>query len=228
MSFFAAKGQVRPTALQRKKLRMEAGGGEEGTGWYRRSKDLYKDYTPPKPQDSDPIYERDVRLRAVKERAADLAGDETGGWADAWNYHNDSEQTLAANAANNNNQGAAEEPANVDPWAAKKAPKKKTRAPVEEEPEEEQPTEMLQPANEFTLDQEETAETRRRMMQSKMRETRGNNRMSTSSFATPYDQRYGGRPDVMNGTIKCDFVHQRLPKSPSAAYSPNRFRDSMH
>ena len=69
-------------------------------------------------------------------------------------------------------------------------------------PEEEEPVEMLQPADEFTLDKEETAETARRQTNAQLREHSGQTRCALSNFASPFDQRYGGRPDIMNGTIK--------------------------
>lgn len=243
MSFFAAKGGVRPTALQRRKMRRDAEGDDDANlsvGFYRRHKQAYESYTAPKPQQEDTQYLRDVKLRQMKERADELAGDETGGWATAWNFNND--QDLSGLNKDDQNQqqqqqqgggGDANSPqaANQDPWAAQReaaANQGLSRIPPPEEPEPEIVAEMLIPADETTLDREETAETVRRHTQAKFREARGGTRLSTTGFASPYDQRYGSRPDVMNGTIKCDFVQLRLPRSPNARNSPGRFHDSVH
>lgn len=68
--------------------------------------------------------------------------------------------------------------------------------------EEDEPVELLVPADEFTLDKEETAETARRQVNAQLRQQHGQTRVSLSNFASPFDQRYGSRPDIMNGTIK--------------------------
>ena len=90
MPFFADKGMVRPSALQRRKIRMKAAGVDryqdvenaEHTGWFRKYAADYKNYIPPRPQPEDSDYQQGVKLRAIHERARELAGEETGGVSD--------------------------------------------------------------------------------------------------------------------------------------------------
>jgi len=224
MAFFAAKGKNKPSALARRRLRQQKDPehGQEGVGWYRRFKNDYENYVPPPPPMDDPAYAASVRARAAKERQDDK-DENDGGWGAAWNVNDnlrpqtDDQKRYAAAAEG----GAIAEwdgtQQNVDPWAfTKEEPPPRTDTDtwdvVADEPE---VVETLQPATEASLDAEELRETERRRSQEKHREMSGRNRISVNSFATPFDQRYGGRPDMMMGTIKCDFIQLKLPKSPS-------------
>ena len=89
MPVFASQGMVRPTPLQRRKIRMKAAHAdtyneiEQGEqGWFRKYAAEYKQYQPARPQQEDSDYQQGVKIRSIRERARELAGEETGGVSD--------------------------------------------------------------------------------------------------------------------------------------------------
>jgi len=69
----------------------------------------------------------------------------------------------------------------------------------------------------------------RYLTQPAVSQDRGRTRLAVTGFASPFDQRYGSRPDLMNGTIMCDFMQLRLPRSRTAgSVLPRTYQDSMH